>query len=146
MWAETLNTHIIINITDPVPLAAMHDHVITLPPPSLTQDVCFGLWAVPFLLQTFLFHHSDASLDSDSRTWSHSTSNLSFLFSDGTSGVHLVVNSLCLRWWRYLLVVDFDNGMYSSLFWKGFSLPRFHNSPLFFAVHSIFLFELVQNS
>ncbi len=36
-------------------------------------------------------------------------SNLAFLFLNVTSGLHLVVNPLCLHSWRRLLIVDFDN-------------------------------------
>lgn len=43
--------------SEPVQLTALHAHdaTITLPPPCLTDEVlCFGSWALPFLLQTFL--------------------------------------------------------------------------------------------
>ena len=45
-----------INTREPVPLAAIHAHAMTLPPPCFTDEaVCFGSWAVPFLLHTLLF-------------------------------------------------------------------------------------------
>ncbi len=45
-----------INTREPVPLAAIHAHAMTLPPPCFTDEVvCLGSWAVPFLLHTLLF-------------------------------------------------------------------------------------------
>ena len=45
-----------INTREPVPLAAIHAHTITLPPPCFTDEVVwFGSWAVPSLLHTLLF-------------------------------------------------------------------------------------------
>ena len=45
-----------INTREPVPLAAIHAHAMTLSPPCFTEEVvCFGSWAVPFLLHTHLF-------------------------------------------------------------------------------------------
>ena len=45
-----------INTREPVPLAAIHAHAMILPPPCFTDEVvCFGSWAVPFLLHTVLF-------------------------------------------------------------------------------------------
>ncbi len=45
-----------INTREPVPLAAIHAHAMTLPPPCFTDEVvCLGSWAVTFLLHTLLF-------------------------------------------------------------------------------------------
>ena len=45
-----------INTREPVPLAAIHAHAMTLPPLCFTDEVvCFGSWAVPFLLHTLPF-------------------------------------------------------------------------------------------
>lgn len=44
----------VMNTSESVPLAAICVHVTTLPPPCWTDDVvCFGSWAIPFLLHTF---------------------------------------------------------------------------------------------
>ncbi len=45
-----------INTREPVPLAAIHAHAVTLPPSCFTDEVvCLGSWAVPFLLHNLLF-------------------------------------------------------------------------------------------
>lgn len=45
-----------INIREPVLLAALRAHTMTLPPQCFTDEVgCFGSWAVPFVLHTLLF-------------------------------------------------------------------------------------------
>ena len=42
--------------SEPVPVVAIHAQTITLSPPCLTDEVvCFGSWAVPFFLHTYLF-------------------------------------------------------------------------------------------
>ena len=107
---------------EPVPLATIHAHTMTLRPPCLTDEVvCFGSWAVPFLLHTLLFpsfwyklifvsfvHRMLFQNCKGFFTCCLANSNLVFLFLRLTNGLHLVVNPLYLLWWSLLLIVDFD--------------------------------------
>ena len=135
-----------INTREPVPLAAIHVHTITLPPPCFTDEVvCFGSWAVPSLLHTLLFpsfwyklifvssvHRMLFQNCTGSFRWFLANSNLVFLFLRLTNALHLVVNPLYLLWWSPLLIVDFDTDTPTSwrvfLIWptvvKGFFFTR----------------------
>ncbi len=111
-----------INTREPVPLAAIHAHAMTLPPPCFTDEVvCLGSWAVPFLLHTLLFPslwYKLILVSSVHRMLFQNcegffrcrlaNSNLAFLFLRLTNGLHLVVNPLYSLWWSLLLIVDFD--------------------------------------
>lgn len=47
----------LIHTRKSVSLATIHAHIMILPPPCFTDEVvCFGSWAVPFLLYTLFFH------------------------------------------------------------------------------------------
>ena len=130
-----------INTREPVPLAAIHAHAITQPPPCFTDEVvCFGSWAVPSLLHTLLFpsfwyklifvssvHRMLFQNCTGSFRCFLANSNLVFLFLRLTNGLHLVVNPLYLLWWSLLLIVDYDTDGECSwsgqLLWRGFSSP-----------------------
>ncbi len=102
-----------INTREPVPLAAIHAHAMTLPPPCFTDEVvCLGSWAVPFLLHTLLFPslwYKLILVSSVHRMLFQNcegffrcrlaNSNLAFLFLRLTNGLHLVVNPLYSLWW-----------------------------------------------
>ncbi len=121
-----------INTREPVPLAAIHAHAMTLPPPCFTDEVvCLGLWAVPFLLYTLLFPslwYKLILVSSVHRMLFQNcegffrcrlaNSNLAFLFLRLTNGLHLVVNPLYSLWWSLLLIVDFDTHTPTS--WRVF--------------------------
>ncbi len=121
-----------INTREPVPLAAIHAHAMTLPPPCFTDEVvCLGSWAVPFLLHTLLFPslwYKLILVSSVHRMLFQNcegffrcrlaNSNLAFLFLRLTNGLHLVVNPLYSLWWSLLLIVDFDTHTPTS--WRVF--------------------------
>ncbi len=139
-----------INTRKPVPLAAIHAHAMTLPPPCFTDEVvCLGSWAVPFLLHTLLFPslwYKLILVSSVHRMLFQNcegffrcrlaNSNLAFLFLRLTNGLHLVVNPLYSLWWSLLLIVDFDTHTPTSwrvfLIWptvvKGVFFTRERNS------------------
>ncbi len=99
-----------INTREPVPLAAIHAHAMTLPPPCFTDEVvCLGSWAVPFLLHTLLFPslwYKLILVSSVHRMLFQNcegffrcrlaNSNLAFLFLRLTNGLHLVW-TLCIH-------------------------------------------------
>ncbi len=105
-----------INTREPVPLAAIHAHAMTLPPPCFTDEVvCFGSWAVPFLLHTLLFPslwYKLILVSSVHRMLFQNcegffrcrlaNSNLAYLCLRLTNGLHLVVNPLYSLWWSLL--------------------------------------------
>ncbi len=115
-----------INTREPIPLAAIHAHAMTLPPPCFTDEVvCLGSWAVPFLLHTLLFPslwYKLILVSSVHRILFQNcegffrcrlaNSNLAFLFLRLTNGLHLVVNPLYSLWWSLLLIVDWHTYTY----------------------------------
>ena len=136
-----------INTREPVPLAAIHAHAMTLPPPCFADEVvCFGSWAVLFLLHTLLFpsfwliklifvSSVHRMLFQNCKGFFRcclANSNLVFLFLRLTKGLHLVVKPLYSLWWSLLLIVDFDTHTPTSwrvfLIWptvvKGFFFTR----------------------
>ena len=135
-----------VNTREPVPLAAIHAHAMTLPPPCFTDEVvCFGWWAVPFLLHTLLFPslwYKLILVSSVHRMFFQNcngcfrcclaNSNLVFLFLRLTNGLHVVVNPLYSLWWSLLLIADFETHTPASwrvlLIWptvvKGFFFTR----------------------
>ena len=143
---ETLQNSSSINTREAVPLAAIHGHAMTLPPPCFTDEVvCFGSWAVPFLHHTLLFPsfwYKLIFVSSVQRILFQNfkgffrcclaNSNLVFLFLRLTNGLHLVVDPLYSLWWSLLLIVDFDTHTPTSwrvlLIWptvvKGFFFTR----------------------
>ena len=100
----------------------MYAHVITLPPPCLTHDVaCFGTWAPPFLLHSFLypsFWHKFMLVLTVQRIWFHIFIDVFLqsliLFLNVTSAFHLVVSHLYLHSWMRLLIASLWN-WYTSL-------------------------------
>ena len=138
-----------LNTREPVPVAAIHVHAMTLPPPCFTDEVvCFGSWAVPLLLLTLLlpslWYKLILVLSVHSMFCQNckgcfrcylANSNLVFLFLRLTNGLHLVVNPLYSLWWSLLLIVDFETHTPASwrvfLIWpavvKGFFFTRERN-------------------
>ncbi len=144
-----------INTREPVTLAAIHAHAMTLPPPCFTDEVvCLGSWAVPFLLHTLLFPslwYKLILVSSVHRMLFQNcegffrcrlaNSNLAFLFLRLTNGLHLVVNPLyslvkssldCWLWhtYTYLLesVLDLANCCEGCFLHQGKNSSVIHHS------------------
>ncbi len=108
-----------INTREPVPLAAIHAHAMTLPPPCYTDEVVYlGSWAVPSFSILFLFPslwYKLILVSSVHRMLFQNcegffrcrlaNSNLAFLFWGSPMVLHLVVNPLYSLWWSLLLIV-----------------------------------------
>ena len=92
-------------------MAAIHAHTMTLPPPCFTDEVvCFGSWAVPFLLHTLLFlsfwyklifvssvHRMSFQNCKGFFRCCLANSNLVFLFLEGTPMVYILWWTLCIH-------------------------------------------------
>ncbi len=121
-----------INTREPVPLAAIHAHAMTLPPPCFTDEVvCLGSWAVPFLLHTLLFpslwyklilvssvHRMLFQNGEGFFRCRLANSNLAFLFW-GSPMVYILWWTLCIHSGEVFdLIVDFDTHTPTS--WRVF--------------------------
>ncbi len=148
-----------INTREPVPLAGIHAHAMTLPPPCFTDEVvCLGSWAIPFLLHTLLFPslwYKLILVSSVHRMLFQNcegffrcrlaNSNLAFLFW-GSPMVYILWWTLCIHsgevfsWLLTLTHIHLPPGECSwsgQLLWRVFSSPGkefFGHPPQLFSV------------
>ncbi len=153
-----------INTREPVPLAAIHAHAMTLPPPCFTDEVvCLGSWAVPFLLHTLLFPSLCYKLILVSSVHRMlfqncegffrcclANSNLAFLFL--RLMVYILWWTLCIHsgevfsWlltWTHIHLPPGECSWSGQLLWRVFSSPGkeffSHPAQLFSVVFRVFL-------